>query len=619
MYILFLLIQASKDGLLDGLLKSVFPFFYRTGNWVLPTIFIVLIVAVFCFFLFYALKRYSASKSQITELLFELSKTSSQTIHADFEEIRHRIIRDKIFDVHWREFDKSLIKIKEGEQIKIYSTSNSEDHFNEYSVVRKQLNVRLLNSVSGILVTLGLIGTFIGISAGLGEISFAGNDSAKLTQGITTLLGGAQVAFSSSVWGLILSLGFNVFEKVLIQKLSLIVLELQELIDSLFERKSSVGILALSLNEEKEQTRQLQTFNDDLVFRLGDVLDKTIRENFNPVLEKLLVAVKELTDFKKESATDAMKSMIEEFKSSMTSGANDQIRELSGTLQKTADLLNGANEKSMKDQQQMQSLLENHLSNFENKVDGILNGVAQNQKELNDQQRNGLNQIIESLQNGVDKTDQHFKTLLESTESSVNENLTEIKNMFSSLSEDYGTNLKDLKTHFSKEKENISNLIDLISNQLSAFDKSVSSMNSSASQMNEVVPLLERTTSNLRDSTDKFNDSQEQFLEDIGTYFVQSKDITSGNLELIVQINNSLEETRNAWTAYEERFGGLKDDLNSVFDELSDGLTNYQVSTKDGLMNSLQQFDSIMEKAIGSLSTGIDEMKEILEGIESKG
>lgn len=612
--------ESDDSGLIEGLLKTLLPFIFGRDepNWVMPSIFIGIIIAVFIWFLWYAWKNYRQSKDKINQLIDEFSKVSRESIHADFEELKSRILETGNFDFLWREFEKSIIKIKENEVTKVYSTTDAGRHFNEQSIVRNQLNVRLLNSAAGILVTLGLIGTFIGISAGLGEISFAGQNSAQLTDGITTLLSGAQVAFSSSVWGLLLSLFFNLIEKNLIQKLSIRVSNLQRVIDNIFEKKSSEEILSQSLTEERQQTIQLQTFNDDLVLRLGEVLDESIQKNFNPVLEMLIDAVQELTEFKKESATEAMQRMIEEFKSSLTAGANNQLEELSGTLKQTAELLNQANEKTARDQEQMQALLSNHLNEFEGKVDNIMNDVVESQKDLNNQQREALNEVLQSLQNGVDKTDQHFKSLLEATESSVNTNLGEIKEMFSTLSEDYEQNLKDLKDHFNSEKETMGEMIERINAQLKAFDNSVSAMNDSSSQMNEVVPILESTTTNLKESTNRFKESQEEFLNDISEYLTQTKSITSGNRELIDEIKESLEETRTHWSAYENKFSGLKDDLNSVFDELSNGLNTYQEKTRSGLVHNLKEFDDIMGKSIGSLSTGIDELKEILESIEER-
>lgn len=610
----------DNGGLIEGLLKTIFPFLYgrEESSWLLPSIFIGIIIAVFVFFLWYAFQNYYRSKSKINQLEREFERVSRDSIHTDFEDLKSRILNTGKYDFLWREFEKSIIKINENGGTKVYCTTDAGRHFNEQTIVKNQLNIRLLNSAAGILVTLGLIGTFIGISAGLGEISFTGQNSSQLTQGITTLLSGAQVAFSSSVWGLFLSLLFNLFEKNLIQKLSVRVSNLQRVIDNLFEKKSSEEILAQSLSEERQQTIQLQTFNDDLVLRLGEVLDKSIQENFNPVLEMLIDAVQELTEFKRESATEALQNMIEEFKSSLTAGANSQLEELSGTLKQTAELLNQANEKTATDQEQMQLLLSNHLNEFEDRVDNIMNDVVESQRDLNGQQREALNGVLQSLQNGVDKTDQHFKSLLEDTESSVNSNLVEIKNMFSTLSEDYEQNLKDLKSHFTSEKETMGEMIERINSQLKAFDKSVSAMNDTSSNIKEILPILNSTTTNLKDSTNRFKESQEEFLSDISEYLIQTKSITSGNRELIDEIRESLQETRSHWSAYEDKFNGIKDDLSGVFDELSDGLTTYQEKTRAGLVSSLNEFDGIMGKSIGSLSTGIDELKEILESIEEK-
>src|SRR5690625_3675755 len=102
-----ILLQAANGtsveggGLLDGILKSLLPFFFgRDGpNWIMPSVFIAAILIVFVGFGLYALIKFIRSKSKIIQLKKVLLQTSRDSIHSDFEEIRAQILKLEGFDL----------------------------------------------------------------------------------------------------------------------------------------------------------------------------------------------------------------------------------------------------------------------------------------------------------------------------------------------------------------------------------------------------------------------------------------------------------------------------------------------------------------------------------------
>lgn len=63
------------------------------------------------------------------------------------------------------------------------------------------------SSISGTMTGLGILGTFIGLSLGLG--AFSGNDIFTISDNVVPLLDGMKVAFHTSVYGIFFSLIFN--------------------------------------------------------------------------------------------------------------------------------------------------------------------------------------------------------------------------------------------------------------------------------------------------------------------------------------------------------------------------------------------------------------------------
>ena len=82
-----------------------------------------------------------------------------------------------------------------------------EEFINEDLLDRVGMN--FFNSgVSGTLTGLGILGTFLGLSMGLG--AFSGDDIFTISDNVGSLLSGMKVAFHTSVYGIFFSLVFNV-------------------------------------------------------------------------------------------------------------------------------------------------------------------------------------------------------------------------------------------------------------------------------------------------------------------------------------------------------------------------------------------------------------------------
>lgn len=87
------------------------------------------------------------------------------------------------------------------------SSCDLEEYINEDLLDRVGMN--FFNSgVSGMLTGLGILGTFLGLSMGLG--AFSGDDIFSISDNVGPLLSGMKVAFHTSVYGIFFSLVFNV-------------------------------------------------------------------------------------------------------------------------------------------------------------------------------------------------------------------------------------------------------------------------------------------------------------------------------------------------------------------------------------------------------------------------
>lgn len=104
-------------------------------------------------------------------------------------------------------FGRFLRQMRAGRVGKRYAGGcDIEDYINE-ELLDRVGSSHFNSAISGTMTGLGILGTFIGLSLGLG--SFSGDDIYTISDNVGPLLSGMKVAFHTSVYGIIFSLVFN--------------------------------------------------------------------------------------------------------------------------------------------------------------------------------------------------------------------------------------------------------------------------------------------------------------------------------------------------------------------------------------------------------------------------
>ncbi len=105
-------------------------------------------------------------------------------------------------------FDKYRLQVKGAKSKRSAASScDIEEYINEDLMDKVGMN--FFNSgISGTLTGLGILGTFLGLSMGLG--AFSGDDIFTISDNVGSLLSGMKVAFHTSVYGIFFSLVFNI-------------------------------------------------------------------------------------------------------------------------------------------------------------------------------------------------------------------------------------------------------------------------------------------------------------------------------------------------------------------------------------------------------------------------
>lgn len=267
----------------------------------------------------------------------------------------------------------------------------ASEFFNDITIGKAfNFNMRMLDAASGVLVGLGLLGTFLGLT--LGIKGFNSSTASNIQASIQGLLDGMGTAFITSLVGMGLSLVYTVFidkpsrkrlqraidlidnrfdELYFVDEYELIIQNQQAQIEKLTqticnsmeansakiveeikaemaytadsgETSSISNAIRVIMRESEEQTKALKSFSTDLAIELNngfdEVLSRQMQQRILPLMENVDATTKAIVEHIDQMAamvsapaTDMLESVVSELKASMTSIVEDFKSSLSGS------------------------------------------------------------------------------------------------------------------------------------------------------------------------------------------------------------------------------------------------------------------------------------------------
>ena len=158
--------------------------------------------------------------------------------------------------------------------------TNVEDYVNDDTVTHSHGNAALSELIPNLLTSLGILGTFMGLSRGLSSLNFA--DASQLVSGIPDLLSGMRFAFGTSVAGISCSLAFNMLNRI----------SQGSSYRAIDDFVSSFTQLAMSrpldndvqlICQNQDRNHMLQGINETLADRLAENVGLAITRSMSPV------------------------------------------------------------------------------------------------------------------------------------------------------------------------------------------------------------------------------------------------------------------------------------------------------------------------------------------------
>lgn len=223
----------------------------------------------------FRLRPMHAEMKRLCRLLNSID--NEEDLAARFTEVDERASRSRVLGHQWGEFRETLIDPAIGDSSQVlYNSQKAADFFSRDSLLGEQLNLRMFNAMPNLLTGAGILGTFVGLVAGIYLAGTGLADPTKAQAALGDLLGGASLAFLTSIVGLISSLFFSIAEKHQLHEFE----KLRQLwvnsLDAKLRRISPERLARDTLTENRRQTEILNGFTEQLAFQLTEALERTV-------------------------------------------------------------------------------------------------------------------------------------------------------------------------------------------------------------------------------------------------------------------------------------------------------------------------------------------------------
>jgi len=569
------------------------------------------------------------AKAQLSKYDRNAAATEFATIHQWFID-NTRVLRHP-----WIEFRESCVELKvESGGVQMCNTIDAAHFFQADELVDGILETEVTRHVPGFFTALGIVGTFLGIWLGLDKartmlgsaptaVSSApaagtpvassspvvGAEAAdKVTQATQELLNHVGPAFGASFFAVCLAVLFLLLERLCVQTVRAELSELQVLLDKLFPRKTAEGVLIELLAESGKQSVSVQKISTDfapqmetvlqtLVDRQAQKIDEAnqalianiavaIHSRLEPLTESLAKATSELKADQSKSATEAIESLVGRFSSTLTSGAETQVTQLSGTIQSLVSALEVQGTQMVEQQRQMEDYL------------ARVGSASQGQAHILEQQ---VQNLVQQAQGQQDESTKRLEALFE--------------RLTAGLTEQAGKASQESTSALSKAGQDLSAMVE---EAVRAQQVAAGTLQATLGQMQESITrqmtlLAQEVTQASQSSSASVSETQDRAAERIALVMQATQQSIEDNLQRLAQTMQSQssrhqeESLRLLVSTLEALRKATEDLVVQLRAETSGHLAEATASLRQAASESQQSMTSSTSQGLGRVATAVEE------------
>lgn len=540
--------------------------------------------------------------------------------------------------------------------------------FNDASTTKAfRINLRMLDAASGLMVGLGLFGTFWGLTEGIA--GFDSSTSDNIQASIQQLLGGMSTAFLTSLLGMGASMIFTWWDKAhkktfyrrldeltaklddayYIDDLQLTQLRQQTMMDGMVaqlrqEFQEQIGIIAASLDqkltytkeggervvvanaireiltENTQQTTALKSFSTDLAVELSqgfdEVLSKQMQKRILPLMENVDSTTKMIVEHIDQMAaqvaapaTDMIENVVTELKQGMASIVDEFKSGLSqsatGELENLSHQL-GTAAQSMADFPKNMETISATLQVTIEEVKTAVSEISNTSAAANSSAMQQMQEQIAFATGAISNAIGEVKDVMSSVTANMRQSITGLTDDVTSKQADLIALQEDTTTQTKK-------LLDVFNHGLERMaqlnDNIAGTMNmfqQAQGQITGSTAHLQTISGDMKLATQLFGKSQ----TDYATKMEQLQQNTQRSIDGVTEM---IDHTGELSADYANQFQIIKAGLSSIFAELQSGLTEYSRTVQASTQSYLDQYGNSLTQTANALSSAIELQKEVVD------
>lgn len=421
-----------------------------------------------------------------------------------------------------------------------------------------KIKIEVLNTIPNILTSVGILGTFVGLSVAI--INFNATSSESIRNSINILLQGMGTAFFTSVLGMFCSSVFLWIERSWINKLNCLIDTVCDKIDQ--EHHSSVDQIVLNsfrftteegytvephelLTSVKECVKNMQNtlsrFGTDLCDSIGNAMDNSFQYKLVPILNDLSNKLENPAQVLTDSLMIEFRNICNDFRENLTKGVNDQMDELierfidasnainniPETLDTITKELTKCTEKAVESYKAMSESLEDHVEQFNklsdtfilsiDRINEAFNSISEFHTQLQlittavSEAKVGINAASANLEKIIESISQSLKNASDintNTGNKVDTYLKEItiiqtglKEIFAEITkglDEYSNTAKNgLQTMLNPFTTSVTDAAQNITNSIAPLNDTVGDLNDFSMTIYEAITAFSKTTQSL--------------------------------------------------------------------------------------------------------------------------
>lgn len=467
------------------------------------------------------------------------------------------------------------------------TTEFAEDYFNLTNILSiRHINRQAMSAAAGMLVGLGVLGTFIGLTLGIVGIKLDSQET--LRQGIETLLAGMTTAFLTSVVGMVLSSFYTFLEKDALNRLTRTCVKLCEKLDNLY-----------FISElEKQQiltNRQNKLFLEQVAIIVHDI--KSVDDDANELtIGNMLRDIKQSNEYQ----IDVLNAMAE----NICNGLGEKFKELADAIQNpAANMANGIVEE-----------LKTAIKQMADSVEATVNSIT----------KGNLDKVSDQLGNAIQSLETFPQTMALLSEKMQN-NMELLGKQVSSINTEtaqVGANLADKQASLNQQSADI---LDKFQNGMSdtteilkEVKKSLAEFEKLHQQAATTIEKIRNAATSVETASKNIDDAQSKFVTTNNNVFEAMKKILDKAIEDTQKTFDNIKATVNESVNLKKDFEMVQQNLGNIFEEMNNGLQDYSKAVSDNTAQIMSSFTTPMTDAIGSLKTAIDDLDSVVEQIPNK-